>query len=128
MWNILCYVSHSGRNEIQKKYDASTPTVQAGLTVSLEYLRIRAKPDWQRPAAAKLTKCSKFRDFYEIRFFAENTQQRPIGYFGPGENDFTILVWAIEKGRLIPEGWCDEAYAKMQKIQSGSFSVTKLLI
>ncbi len=125
MWNILCFKNHSGRNEIQKEYDQSSPAIQAGLIVALEYLKAIPKSEWQRPSAAKLTKCSRFRDFYEIRFFADNVQQRPIGFFGPGSNDFTILVWAIEKSKLIPEGWCDEAFKKMQKINSGEFKVIK---
>jgi hypothetical protein len=71
---------------------------------------VQPKQGWARPRAAKLTKCKEFRDFYEIRFRANKVQQRPIGYFGPTEDDFTILIWAQEKGsRLLPKSWCSIA-------------------
>src|SRR5262245_30323025 len=107
MPKIKCYVSEAGRNEVQEHLDGSTATLQAELMVAIEYLSDQPRQNWTRPKAAKLTAGKKeFRDYFEIRFFAENTQQRPIGYFGPGENEFTILIWAIEKGRkFFPKEW-----------------------
>jgi hypothetical protein len=74
-----------------------------------------------------MSKCKEFRDFFEIRFFANNVQQRPIGYFGPGECDFTILIWAIEKGnKLIPEEWCKKANRFRKKIIEGTANAKPL--
>ena len=126
MWNIKCYESQSGRNDVQSTYDSGTADLKAGLETALDYLKVRDRQEWRRPHAHKMTKCNEFRDFFEIRFCANNLQQRPIGYFGPGENDFTILIWATEKGnRLNPENWCEKANRRrkeiIEKIASAKF-------
>lgn len=127
MWNILCYVSQSGKNEIQDTYKKGNAELKASLEVAFEFLKAQDKSSWIRPKAAKMSKCKMFRDFYEVRFFANNTQQRPIGFFGPGRNDFTILLWATEKGgSLIPDGWCKQANDRMNQIKNAKASTAKL--
>jgi len=117
---IKCYVSSSGKNEVQATYDSGTEELKAGLEVALAYLKVRDRQVWIRPHAHKMSKCIEFRDFFEIRFRAENLQQRPIGYFGPGLNDFTILIWATEKGnKLKPENWCEKANRRRKEILNG---------
>lgn len=124
---IKCYESSRGKNEVQETYDSGTDALKAGLEVALAYLKVRNRQNWQRPHAAKMSKCEEFRDFFEIRFKANNLQQRPIGYFGPGENDFTILIWATEKGnKLIPEEWCKKANRFRNEIINGTAQAISL--
>lgn len=107
MPRFFCNVSGQ-RNEVQSKYDDSTASMKANFTAAVEHLQDQPRDFWTRPKAAKLTKAGKgeFRDYFEIRFKSEGVQQRPIGYFGPSENQFTILIWAIEKGgNFVPEEW-----------------------
>lgn len=127
MWTINCYVSSSGKNEVQEVYDDGTDDLRAELEVALDYLTVRDRSEWRRPMAAKLSRCNTFRDFFEIRCFANNVQQRPIGYFGPGANDFTILLWAIEKGNeLIPLDWCKMADRRRKKLLAKTATTKKL--
>ena len=113
-------MSPGGKNEIQKIYDAGNDDFRAELEVALEYLRMQDRIQWQRPRAAKLSKCVEFRDFFEIRLFVNSTQHRPIGFFGPGENEFTILLWAIEKGNALrPDGWCKQANQRRKHLING---------
>lgn len=110
MWQIKCYLSPRGKNEIQEIYDSGSDDLRAELEVELAYLSVRSREEWQRPHAAKLSKCEEFRDFFEVRLFADRVQHRPIGFFGPGQNEFTVLLWAIEKGgKLTPAEWCKKA-------------------
>lgn len=121
---IKCFVSSSGRCEVQNVYDKATASVQAGLDVSLEYLKSRPRGEWCRPHAAKLNKCAEFRDFFEIRFFADNVQHRPIGFFDQNQNEFTILLWATEKGsKFIPDDWCKIANRRMLETINNTASV-----
>lgn len=127
MRNIKCYVSSKGKNEVQGIYSSGTENLKAELEVALEYLKVRERLEWRRPHAAKLSKCDGFRDFFEIRFFADRLQQRPIGYFGPQQNDFTILLWATEKGgRLDPANWCQKANRRRSEIIDGVATVIDL--
>ena len=121
MPKIKCYVTPSGKNEVQKIYDNGSDDLKASFEVRLAYLMVRDRQDWQRPHAHKMSKCSEFRDFFEIRFLADKVQQRPIGYFGPNDNEFTILIWAIEKGnKLDPAGWCEIANRRRKDIINGN--------
>lgn len=127
MWNIKCYVASNGSSQVQSAYDSGSAALKAELEVELEYLKIRGREEWRRPHAAKLTKCDDFRDFYEIRMYSDRVQQRPIGYFGPGANDFTILLWATEKGgKLYPENWCKKANRLRKEIRDGIATVKVL--
>ena len=128
MINIKCYVNARNENEIQATYDNGSDNLQAELMVAIEFLKVRGREDWRRPRAAQLSKCNDFKDFFEIRLFADKVQQRPIGYFGPGRNDFTILLWATEKGnQLIPADWCQIANRRRMKIAGGVAKICKPL-
>lgn len=127
MWKINCYVAPSGKNEVQARYSSGTDDLKAGLEVELDYLRVRERSEWRRPHAAKMSKCLEFRDFFEIRFFSERLQQRPIGYFGPKNNEFTLLLWAVEKGgKFLPENWCSKANDRRNQIINGDAKVAEL--
>jgi hypothetical protein len=119
-WNFRVYVHSSGRCDVQATFDCGTDELRANTEVALGYLKSQPKQDWRRPKAGKLSKQGNFRDFYEIRFKAERVQQRPIGYFGPGAADFTILIWATEQGNALrPKTWYDTAMRCMTEIQEG---------
>lgn len=49
------------------------------------------------PYIKKLTDCD---DIYEIIITANNIQYRPLGCYGPGKNEFTLLVGATKKGHI----------------------------
>ena len=119
----------NGKNEVQETYDSGNDVLRAEFEVELTYLKVRSREKWTRPHAAKLSKCKEFRDFFEIRFFANRLQQRPLGYFGPNPNDFTILLWATEKGgELIPRSWCKKANSRRQKIIDGEAIIKELIL
>ncbi len=112
MWNFKCYETLNGKKEVQSTFDSGSDELKANCLLAIEYLQVREKQDWTNPRnyAAKLTAGEGYRDFYEIRFKADKVMQRPIGYFGPGVNEFTILIWATEKGgKILPEGWRKKA-------------------
>jgi hypothetical protein len=54
----------------------------------------------------------------EIRFKADGVQQRPIG-FRSGAAEFTILLWAREKGdKFIPRDSCTKAQKRKNKVSA----------
>jgi hypothetical protein len=111
------YESRGGKTEARDKYLSGSDELKANFDTAVLYLTNLPRSDWTRPRYAKLKKC-RF-DFYEIRFFADNTQQRPIGFW-VSDDDFVILLWAKEKGRkLIPENWCVIASDRQGKILDG---------
>lgn len=110
LWHLYDHTSATGRREARLHYDRSSDEVKAAFDVHWELLEVRARALWTRPAAAKLDPEKKggFREFFEFRFKADKTQQRPIGFFGPDRSRFTLLIWATEKGsQFVPPGTID---------------------
>jgi hypothetical protein len=50
---------------------------------------------WIKKYAEKL---KGYEDIYEIKITYQNIQYRPLGCFGPGAGEFTLLIPAIERG------------------------------
>jgi hypothetical protein len=100
LWWLRDHENSGGKREVRKHYDRLPDDVQAEFDVHWEFLRVRPRSEWKRPKAHKLEPEHKrgYRDFFEFRFFAAKKQQRPLGFFGPGADEFTLLIWAIEKG------------------------------
>ena len=60
-------------------------------------LRDLEKEEWGPPEFRLLG--SGYPDLGKLRFKANRTEHRPIGFFGPRSLNFTFLIWAIEKDR-----------------------------
>lgn len=53
----------------------------------------------------------------EIRFKVSKVCYRPIGYFGPERQHFTVLIGTIKKGnRFNPINACNTAQKRLKKI------------
>ena len=52
---------------------------------------------------------------HELRVVASGVQYRPLGFFGPGEREFTLLIGAVEKGRLSTRV-CETAVRRRQEV------------
>lgn len=112
-----------GKCSIDSWYEDQTSSVQAEFDASLDYLLVRDRREWSRPQAARLSGNS---DIYVIRFKAEKTQFRPLGFFGPSRGQFTIVLFAIEKGdKFVPKDALEQAVKNMKKIQQGTLEIIK---
>lgn len=89
-------MSPTGRRDVQREIDSLGPSVLPHFSARVRYLANTSKVDWHEPQAKKL---SGIEEIYEIRFKSA-IQYRPLGFFGPGENEFTILLWASKKGSV----------------------------
>lgn len=115
-----------GRTVIQSEIDEVGYVAKEHFIVRIRYLMNLNISDWHRPYAAKL---SGVKDVYEIRFKADNKQYRPMGFFGPRENEFTIVVWAIEKGKIYnPHDAVTLSERRRKDVEAGKASCTPLQI
>lgn len=98
-WNFKVFISLNGDNEILNWIDGLPINLQARIKRIVAYL------ETQKDMRSSYFKKYKGHDnIYELRFTANNIQYRPLGCFGPGTNEFTLLIPAIEKGnKLIPK-------------------------
>lgn len=125
-WRFRTYVSPRGRNDVQDCVDALDVAAQVKFDVELKYLAVALPTEWHEPRARKL---GGHEGLYEIRFKAGKVQQRPIGFFGPGSDEFTILVWATHKQNVYkPSKAFDTADARRKAVLEGTAGTAPLTI
>lgn len=116
-WQFRVFVSETGSNGLQKTIDAQDEAVIQHFKVRVKYLANTPKRDWQEPYALKLKKVT---DIYEIRFKANGVQFRPLGFFGPDGNEFTILIWATHKQKIYdPHDAINTADSRRKLVRTG---------
>lgn len=117
MWVFRCYISASGRNQIDRWYQRITPVAQSELDTVLTYLQQRQRSEWIRPQFAPLR--GKYRELCELRFKANNLQHRVFGFFGPSQQEFTMLIGTTKKGRkYTPRNALDTALNRMNEVKN----------
>lgn len=129
-WSFKVYVSSVGNESLQKTIDSLNTEQDADVIqyfkARLRYLKNTPKMNWNEPHAKKL---SGIKDIYEIKFSANNVEYRPLGFFGPGKKEFTILIWATHKQRIYaPHDAINTADKRRKYIESGKASSVPLKI
>jgi hypothetical protein len=117
MWIIKYYVAANGESSFKNWYDNLGEDVRAVFDARLLYLKQQPRNGWSRPHFSLLHgPCA---GLGEIRFKAKKIQYRPLGFFGPGPNQFTLLVGAIERGdQLQPPSACASALKYMSALNA----------
>ena len=82
------------KSDVDKWIEDLSPKAQARLDIVIAYMEITK--DWSRTKYFSLLRGHP--GIGEIRFTFQNKQYRPLGCYGPGQKEFTILVGAMEKG------------------------------
>ena len=122
---LKTYVSTNGRNDVQDSIDEFDEVEMACFTVCIRYMVNYPRKDW----GDRLKKLKGVDDIYEIRFKANNKQQRALGYFGPEENEFTITIWATHKQDIYkPSDAIKSAGKRRDQIVAGQATCVALKI
>lgn len=96
-WIFKTYSSKNGRNDVQETIDAYDDYAREAFSRAISHLSVTEKLQWQEPNAKKLRNEDPL---YEIRYKANRCATRALGFFGPEENTFTIVLICTHKGRV----------------------------
>jgi len=110
-WRFLDYVNARGQNEIRDWLVSLPKKAQAKIDNRILTLRAYEGP-WPPQYVSALT---GYEGIYELRVVASGVQYRPLGFFGPGEREFTLLIGAVEKGKLS-RSVCETACRRRQEV------------
>ena len=119
------FVSETGSDALQQYIDGLDPAVIQKFKTRVRYLKNTPVPDWKKADVKKL------KDFaiLEIKLDANKKEHRPLGYFGPGKSEFTILEWATHKQDIYdPHNAIKTANARRTLVENGSASCVPLKI
>lgn len=114
-WTFRSYVAPNGDAEVYRWHQSQGPNVQGKFDRRLHDLQQMAPAEWRDPFTKQLEgDCD---GLVEIRFKADRVQHRPLGFYGPGRLEFTILLFAIERGdRFEPTDACAIALRRKDEI------------
>jgi hypothetical protein len=95
MWTFYDFLDGRGVNLIRQWLDGLPAKARAKIDIRL--LHMRAKTVWPEPWVSALTDWPKL---IELRIGASGDAYRPLGFYGPERREFTIVLGAMEKGKL----------------------------
>lgn len=95
-------------------YNRQTDAVQGAVDVALEYLSQRPRDEWRRPEFDLLS--GKMKGIGEIRLKVDK-QYRILGFFGPRQSEFTLLIGSSKKGKNYdPHETLETALYRMSEV------------
>ncbi len=98
-WYFKVFLDSKGVNEINDWLQSMPPSFRAKVDTIIAYLEV------QKDMRCKWFKNVKgYKNVYELRFPHNKIQYRPLGCFGPGKDEFTLVFLAEEKGdKFVPK-------------------------
>src|SRR4051812_26794995 len=113
---LKCFASVRGKNQILEWYEDQTPAVRAAFREFVEAMAQQPFERWGPPMTATLH--GKWSALHKFKIRVERMQLRPLGFFGPGRNEYTILYPAREQDRdWVPRDSRDQALKRMRAVQ-----------
>lgn len=112
-WVFKDYVTDGGENVIRSWLSGLPPGARARINAAIRNLE--PLPELRRPYSGDLKgNCS---GLIELRIPYQKVQYRPLGCYGPGRKEVTLLFGAIEKdNRLEPPSACSTALTRKARI------------
>jgi hypothetical protein len=102
------------KSDVRETYETGTPRLKARTLSRLKILAGLPRTQWHEGYFKKLS--GPCEGLWEIRFEADNIQQRPLG-FHISESEFLILFWAREKGdKFVPKKACEIALKRKTEV------------
>lgn len=96
-WAFYSFLDR-GNCVIHKWMDDIGIKIKAAGKIEARFRYLAFQQSWEPNLAKKL---KGYDDIFEIRIRYESIQFRPLGCFGPGANQFSLLIGAIEKGDVF---------------------------
>jgi Phage derived protein Gp49-like (DUF891). len=110
-WNFRDYISERGVNEIREWLDSLPMKAQIKIDTRISYLEATKTFEPQYISAL-----DGYDDIYEVKVICANIQYRPLGCYGPGRGEFTLLIGAVEKGDRFDPKTAPETATERRKI------------
>lgn len=107
-WRFFQAISAKGKGVVDEWLENASVRAEIKFMERSRHLMQMPHGSWVENWAKKLHgNCD---GLVEIRFKVDGVQQRPLGFFGPGKGEFTILLMATERNnRFVPKNACSTA-------------------
>jgi hypothetical protein len=110
-WVFKVFLKNKTEDVIGEWLDGLPAKDRAKIRTRIGYLKTTQV--WPQTWCKKYGPC----DIYELRIQLGNNLYRPLGFFGPGEKEFTLLIGAKEQGdQIFPRMAPDIAEARRKLV------------
>ena len=97
-WKFYDFLDSRGINVIRTWLDTLPPKAAAKIDVRILTMQaMEVETSWPQQYISSITGMP---GILELRVASFGGQYRPLGFYGPGRREFTIVLGAIEKGKL----------------------------
>lgn len=119
LWTFFDFLKEDGANAITEWIESLPPHIRqkvaAALAARLEAVQNLENHEWPE---GWFTDLSGYSGIVEVKFKVKKVQYRPLGCYGPGRHQFTLLVGAIEKGdKFVPRSAPNTANDRRKIVQ-----------
>ena len=97
LWAFFDFFSERGENEIHRWLNSSEVPKIAKAKINARIIALQGFPVFPEQYISAYT---GWPGLLELRIVSAGVQFRPLGYYGPGRGQFSILVGGIEKGKI----------------------------
>jgi hypothetical protein len=123
VWRIMCFHNDRGRDLFCEAYVRQTARARAKFRVTIEILSDQpAIEGWCRQNGFDLLAGKRYHRYHglgKVRFKTPDAAHRPLGFFGPTQGTFTLLVWATERdGQFDPPNVLETALHRMREVEN----------
>jgi len=112
IWTFSDYVSARGFNEIHEWLHSNQVPKEARAKINARITTLRGFPIFPE---VYFSAYKGWDEIYELRVTYANVQYRPLGFYGPTQREFCLLIGGIEKGK-IPKTLLDAAEARRKYV------------
>jgi hypothetical protein len=95
VWTFYDFLDGRGVNLIRQWLDTLPDKARAKINTRILFMS--AIPVWPEQYVSAL---KSWPELMELRVVSAGSQYRPIGFYGPQRREFTLVLGAVEKGRL----------------------------
>ena len=95
VWTFYDFLDGRGVNLIRQWLDALPDKARAKINTRILFMR--AIPAWPEQYVSAI---KGWPELVELRVVSAGSQYRPLGFYGPQRHQFTLVLGAIEKGKL----------------------------
>ena len=117
-WRFFDFLNQAGNNEIHKWLHEQGAIVRAKVNALIRNLE-KLDRAFERPDKVGLLSkppC-KGENLIELILKVNNVQYRPIGWYGPGTREVTLLFGATEKDdQFVPKNACSTAIERKKDV------------
>jgi len=98
LWKFYDFLDTRGVNLIRRWLDSLPDKASAKIDARIVFMRtFPTDRPWPEQYVSAIKGWPKI---VELRIGSAGNQYRPLGFYGPGQGEFTIVHGAIEKGKL----------------------------